>query len=293
MKAICRLVANADGRYGLGEHALAKSIKWFMQIPRMAVRKVQWYGEIIGKAEAEAKAYKASPDDVEYELSSRYGSLKITFRKTRAESVIYDIFERGVYDFQLGCKCVVWDIGMNVGAASLFFAQMPEVEAVLGYEPVTPTYDAALKNLAANLDAAKKIKTFNTGISAQAGTAEVEYHEDVSGSASLHGYVFRIPGLKMRMEPITLLAANDVLAQIRSDYPDMQIVIKVDCEGSEYDIIPALASSPDLEAVSVIMVEYHRQGPEKLLDALRGKGFTFIIRPDKDDEVGMVYAVRA
>src|SRR5262245_2585138 len=76
-----------------------------------------------------------------------------------AEEVLFilnAIFVEREYDVEFRYPAVVWDIGMNRGLASLYFARRENVVAIVGYEPFGPTYQLARDNFALNPDLAKK-----------------------------------------------------------------------------------------------------------------------------------------
>jgi hypothetical protein len=63
--------------------------------------------------------------------------------------MLHEIFCCGVYDLRYPGPVVVWDIGMNVGLASLYFASRG-ARHVVAYEPFEVTYRQALRNFRLN-----------------------------------------------------------------------------------------------------------------------------------------------
>ncbi|MGA7410027.1 MAG: hypothetical protein WBW33_06040, partial [Bryobacteraceae bacterium] len=73
--------------------------------------------------------------------------------------ILREILCDGVYNFGTAMdNVVVWDIGMNAGFASLYFATRPYVRGVVAFEPFRPTFDAALRNFELNPELRSKIK---------------------------------------------------------------------------------------------------------------------------------------
>lgn len=71
--------------------------------------------------------------------------------------LIKEIFEEGAYNFHIPTKkdIIVFDIGMNIGIASLFFAGRANVKKVYSFEPFAPTYEKAVRNFQMNSDEIK------------------------------------------------------------------------------------------------------------------------------------------
>jgi hypothetical protein len=68
---------------------------------------------------------------------------------------------------------------------------------------------------------------------------------------------------------------------------------KIDCEGSEYEILDALDQANLLNKFKIVIMEWHEKGPEKLETYLRKNNFTIFSRRPKSKAIGMIYAVRS
>lgn len=139
---------------------------------------------------------------------------------------------------------IVVDVGANVGDSVLYFSRRRAIH-VYGYEPEPAIYAAAAHNLALN---------------------EVENATIVRAAASGRSD----PG----SEGAPQVSLSDLLDEVRSRHPGIQIVCKIDCEGCEYEIL-ASDTLPEaaLELVSQIMIEYHWRPPGPLQDTLESRGF--------------------
>jgi hypothetical protein len=139
---------------------------------------------------------------------------------------------------------IVVDIGANVGDSVLYFSRRRAVH-VYGYEPEPAIFAAAAHNLALN----------------QVGNATI-----VRAAVSAHS--------ETRSEGAPQVSLGDLLAEVRSRHPGIEIVCKIDCEGCEYEIL-ASDNLPEgaLELVSQIMIEYHWRPPGPLQDTLERRGF--------------------
>jgi FkbM family methyltransferase len=70
---------------------------------------------------------------------------------------------------------VLWDIGMNIGAVSLLFANDHRVCQVYGYEPLRHTFDCAIRSLNLNPTLAVRIEAVNLGVGASDRELQVQY----------------------------------------------------------------------------------------------------------------------
>jgi FkbM family methyltransferase len=211
--------------------------------------------------------------------------------------IVDEIFAQKVYRFQTRSPVIVWDIGMNVGVASLFFAQQPNVVAVHGFEPFLPTYRQAAENFSLNPALSGKIRPYNHGLGARDGTMSAIYSYEHKGSSGTHSRTARVADAG-QLETVKLRNAGEVLEEIISQHPGKQIAAKVDCEGAEYEILECLAASGGLKSLSSLMIEWHDLGPEKLLKYLTELGFVSFAIDDPasyftPDVSGRIYAVRA
>ncbi len=95
----------------------------------------------------------------------------------------------------------------------------------------------------------------------------------------------------LHLERIELHDAAVALAPIFADYPDANIVLKMDCEGSEYGIFKNLEAAGLLGRFQAIMLEWHKEGPRALRDALERHGYAVFTFGDRPSPVGVLYAV--
>ena len=208
--------------------------------------------------------------------------------------ILTEIFDQQCYNFQTSGETVVIDIGMNIGIASLFFASDPNVCRVYSFEPFKRTYELACANLRLNPIYEAKITTHNFGLSGQDSTQELPYIEERKGSLGVQGMPnnFTPAAVDLNLQRIELREAATVLRPIFAAHANANIVLKMDCEGSEYGIFENLAAAQMLGRFQAIMLEWHREGPRPLRDALHEHGFEVFTFGDHPSQVGMLYAVR-
>ena len=189
---------------------------------------------------------------------------------------------------------VVWDIGFNVGAASLYYAAQPGVAAVYGYEPLPAAHRQGLKNLALNPRLADKITVFPYGVGRADERLEISYAAWAITSAGAYG-MLTPDGRRMpegERATIELRAAADILGEIRRAHPDAALVVKMDCEGSERDIIPALHAAGLLGGIDMAIIETHFPDTREIVRLLGDSGFR-VFHPQSTRDIGMVYAAHA
>ncbi len=234
--------------------------------------------------------------------SARSGAELVTIRgltySIKSEEdlfILTEIFEHQCYNFQTSGETVVIDIGMNIGIASLFFASDPNVRHVYSFEPFKRTYELACANLRLNPTFEAKITPHNFGLAGQDSTQELPYIEERKGSLGVQGMPsnFTPAAVDLNVQRIELREAAAVLRPIFAANPHANIVLKMDCEGSEYGIFENLAAAGMLGRFQAVMLEWHREGPRPLRDALHEHGFEVFTFGDHPSQVGMLYAVRA
>ena len=95
------------------------------------------------------------------------GKIKLLWKYEIEKTITYEVFENHVYKYGgiLGDQIVI-DVGMNVGIASLYFAQNESVKEVYSFEPFHQTFIRAMENINLNCDEIReKIHPFEFGLS--------------------------------------------------------------------------------------------------------------------------------
>lgn len=173
---------------------------------------------------------------------------------------------------------IIIDIGSNVGDTALDFAC--EGLVVYGYEPVKEYYDISLKNLELNPHLKDKINLFNYAVSYKTGTITI----DAMDSASL--YINEKDTYEVEVITIDDIIKNNNIE------PKL---LKIDCEGCEFEIIP----NTDLSNFDEIILEQHAGFRDEdhmvLVNALEKQGFKVDLIPlwmyDMKD-LGIIHAYK-
>lgn len=221
----------------------------------------------------------------------RIGGITFTCRTRSDFNVVQELYDDGDYNFHSSHEqYYVVDIGMNIGLASLYFAGQANITKVYGFEPFTSTYQQAIENIRMNESAIReKIETIQCGLGACGEHKYFSYNENFSGGMSTMGQ-----GEEQGEDVVEVIIedAVSVLTPIIKKQGTEKGILKIDCEGSEYEIIKALNDSHLLNSFSIIMMEWHipQKNPmlRKILDDNEYRYFEFA----GNDTRGFIYAIR-
>ena len=215
------------------------------------------------------------------------------------ESLISQIWN---YTINNGKEDIILDVGMNVGDTSLYFLHHKKVKKVYGFEPFRQPYSDAEDNLKDYMQNTERIEIFQYGISNENGSRVIDFNKDMTCGQSTIASVreeayewYRNEGLVQieneEKESIQVRDAKEVFFPIIQKHSDCNIVLKMNCEGEEYNIMKRLSETDLIDRISVIMLEWHYKGKEEILRHLDKAGFTYWCN-DKDNNMGLIYASR-
>lgn len=213
---------------------------------------------------------------------------------------LWEIYFSGDYDFCPADSMVVVDVGANVGFTSIFLADVNPELVVVGCEPVPENYAKALKNLAANPHLSQRINFHNFGLFSEDGkkTITSEVGNRVRSSIVIdqsHNALGTTESI-----PVEVRRASSFIREVRELNPGRRIVIKMDCEGSEYHILRNLEADGELGLISGFLMEWHKlinPGDDAtfIRTLFKRSGFDVCMlgRLQSKNDVGMAYAFRA
>ena len=204
------------------------------------------------------------------------------------------VFLNRDYDVATPRPMLFVDIGMNVGLASLAMAARPDVQIVHGYEPFTEPYSRALTHFALNPALAGKIVANHIALGDTDETREVRLEGPHTIGTSVRGHSVGRP------ETITVRNAAPIIAALaeQARAEELDLVLKVDCEGSEFAIFETLGRAGLFQAVTALVVEWHKWwSPDRtqaeLILPLREAGFVVMDRTlAANPHAGVFYAAR-
>jgi FkbM family methyltransferase len=222
--------------------------------------------------------------------------VKLLVNNVEYFQLINEILCSNIYKFSLPRDACVIDVGMNAGVASLYFARMPAVRVVHAFEPFSRPFARALDNFALNPELSLKIRPNQAGLAGMAEVLEVTCSEDQTIGTSIRGR----GGSGTALEKISLRDASEALRPLIQEAirSNQAVVVKLDCEGSEFSIIESLDRTNLLKHISIFMVEWHAwwskdKSNKSIVEPLSANGFFVFDLVRVDDIYGsMIYSGR-
>ncbi len=220
-----------------------------------------------------------------------FNGLRMEARTWGDIDVLEEIFIDELYRFRSPGPVVVWDVGMNVGAASLYLAAQPQVTAVIGSELFKPTYERALRNFALNPTLASKITAHCEGVGDAKANLRLPYADELQGVVGLDGPLHTPEGVTTRLETVVIEAAPVLADRMRAQHPGTTLLLKMDCEGAEGRILRAMQSCGRLAEFALIIMEWHGRVILAEVEAvLQEAGFATTSMKFKGADVGSLSA---
>lgn len=206
--------------------------------------------------------------------------------------ILSEIFVDKEYRFICNESCALIDIGTNVGMASIYFSQLDHIKKIYSFEPVKDTFDIAVKNFNRN-NTKKIVKFHNFGLGNLERKEKFLFANTTKGNCGIRGDLSpSYQDDKVYEKRIVLIKnASEVLEPIIEENRKLNIVVKMDCEGAEYEILENLHNSNLLKRINIIILEWHDLGAEILEDYLKVNNF-FLFSRSLGPISGMIYAVR-
>jgi len=153
---------------------------------------------------------------------------------------------------------VVFDIGANIGASALLFAQQFPYSKIYCFEPVRANFEVLQRNIAPY----PNIRAFNVGLGKEDTTQDLFFSDDVSNHGGFSA--FEAGSDPTRKTTIEIKNPNPFIASLGIDHAD---IIKIDTEGAEYDILTTLPETW-LAKASLVLGEIHGHRDFELLGYL-------------------------
>jgi FkbM family methyltransferase len=175
----------------------------------------------------------------------------ISCRTTKSYDFIQlqEIFLDNVYQYDVAGKNVV-DIGMNIGDSAIYFAKKG-AKRVIGLEPDKESFDLAVKNIE-DSKVADIVTPLNKAINTRNEDISLKVWDNFPGSNSLLEYDTKPLNSEFRIITVNGIKLEDVINM----FDERQIgLLKMDCEGCEYNILNAV-SKEYLSRISAIIMEY-------------------------------------
>ena len=201
------------------------------------------------------------------------------------ETYLDRFYER--YGTEIGDGWTVIDIGAGIGDFSLYAALEHPTNKVYAFEPFPESFALLEKNL--QLNQATNVRPFSEAIGGQTG----ELALDMSSGEPLQ---YGTKGAADAGDRLTVpsLSLKDAFERLSLTHCNL---LKLDCEGAEYDILFKTPSSV-LSRIDHIVMEYHDGvAPANHLDMvefLSSEGFQVRTQPNPvHAHLGFLHGVRA
>jgi len=184
--------------------------------------------------------------------------------------------------FEIKENDTIIDVGGHIGLSMLFCEQFCHKGKIYCFEPELNNYRIFSDNV--KLNNLENIHSFNMAISKQDGNVPLYLNDDSSGHS-----IFLKNSNYIQVESITLQKVFE-LNNIKKCN-----LLKLDCEGSEYEIINSLPDSY-FSMIDKIIIEYHfaKKYPKLLTELIKKlELMSFSINMKKlDDDMGLIFAIK-
>lgn len=209
------------------------------------------------------------------------GGERFSLRNTEGDLfVLKEVFGKSVYDCILAKFTEdfdqVIDIGANIGAFTISIAQ--RARAVLAVEPEPGNAAILMRNVQSNgLSSRVTIEQAAVGGTDSSGMLQF-------GPNSLMNYVVELKENCVNSNKTKIISIDTLFDSHQIGSVDL---LKVDCEGAEYDLIYH-GSRETLRKVRAMVIELHSMPgrddePYKIIDYIRSIGFTVDFNSDESD----------
>jgi FkbM family methyltransferase len=203
--------------------------------------------------------------------------------------VLTPVFHKRVYTprgFEIGPDDVVVDVGANIGAFAVFAAQRTRGR-VLAIEPHPDNAESLRRNLRANHCQRSEVE--ECAVSDAPGTLPLFIGR--SGTTHQLSPLGKDSGAGESVD-VRVATLPELLAEHGFDRVDF---LKLDCEGAEGVILPALPG-PLMAAIRTVSLEFHDDvsalAHDALAKLLEEKGFRVVLDWDGRSANGFLYGVR-
>ena len=177
-------------------------------------------------------------------------------------------------DINVEGKTVI-DVGCSIGDSPLYF-YLFGARKIYAYEPTKYAFNYAMENVVINkLEDVIIVK--NSAVGIKNSKILIDNSRRITGGSALkydpHG------------SEVEIVSFMDIVKQVN----EKDLVLKMDCEGCEYDIFSSIQPI-DMVNFSQVVLEYH-DGPELLMEFLSKAGFRTELK-GKEDKLGIIVAIK-
>src|SRR5258707_786201 len=219
------------------------------------------------------------------------GEVKLWLDGADVTFIAQEVFGNQEYGVTSSNESIVIDIGMNVATTALFFAKEPAVKKVIAFEPSSQAIERAKRNFALNPLIAKKIEVRPYAL----GDANGKAYLEVIPERSTVSKILPDSSSPTKQENQVLVEIRDAEAELQALVGEVeehqQIILKVDCEGSEREIFRRL-SADTISRIDVILLEWHSADiMGEIMQTVEKLPF-YVLVQRREKNIGMLYAFR-
>ena len=184
--------------------------------------------------------------------------------------------------FEIKENDTIIDVGGHIGLFMLFCEQFCHKGKIYCFEPASDNYKIFLDNT--KLNNFKNVIPFNIAVSKQDGKIPLYLNDDTSGHS-----IFLKNSNSIQVDSITLQKIFDLNNIEKCN------LLKLDCEGSEYEIIDSLPESY-FSMIDKMIIEYHfaEKYPKlltNLIKKLERTSFSVDVKKLSGD-MGLIFAIK-
>ncbi|HEV8240568.1 MAG TPA: FkbM family methyltransferase [Thermoanaerobaculia bacterium] len=216
------------------------------------------------------------------------GGARLQLGRAVEHVAVLEVFLHGDYG-PIADGWRILDIGASVGVFTVYAVTRARGVRVEAFEPCPESYSVLLANVAGN-GAQGRVTCHRLAVAGRRGPASLSRGTSRFVFPTLVEDPSSLAGERVEVDCTTL---DDVLAGGHSAVVDL---LKMDCEGSEYDILYR-ASPTALQRLREIRMEYHQldgasRNGEALAAYLTAVGFTVTRLVPASPEGGLLWACR-
>ncbi len=182
-----------------------------------------------------------------------FGGFSVKFRHLSTPSII-EIFEYDTYSTDIDGDVV--DVGSNIGDSTIYFI-LKGARRVVAIEPVKVAYLESLVNFRLN-NIANKVLVLNRALSSKhsviriprMGLVSSGHYTSYGNEQALMKFLNQLLPCDFSYSSVETVTLRDALSLIDEPY-----LLKLDCEGCEYDVI--LNDYESVKSFNELIIEYH------------------------------------
>lgn len=208
--------------------------------------------------------------------------------------ILNEVFINDDYRFQTNNKAVVIDVGANIGITSMYFSKCNYVDRIYAFEPVENTYLQAKYNFELNSKIHKVEWIKNIGLGNDKRKESFLFNKNTKGNTGIRGVLSESYANDTNAEKVQvqICDASAEIREIVKNIENEEVILKMDCEGAEYEIMENIFKTDVINLIDVILLEWHDKGSRVIEDILLKSGFYFFAK-DFSPVAGMIYAYKS